>query len=760
MKYFLILGLLAAIPASGYPGLAQWQSFGGSPGAVADFQVQQSDWGHMVAEVNIPGFWLSRFPAGGTSYDRVELPDAYSQATVGFPETPAIARLFALPFGTEPSVSVLDVDFVTYDGISLLPVQTPSVDMPVPPDGFRVDQLAYGTDAFFPAAWAEAETYGIWGGFNTGRVLVNPVRYNPATGQLQVASSVTVRVEFDGSPEVMAYPVNPSLLASASGQLVNFPDFKAAAGAPVDAVGAEYIFLVHQNHYDAVMPLVEFYHSIGYETTVETFTTAPSSGELKAAIADNYDSATTRFALIVGTDTEMPSYNYGSFIGDYWYACVVGTDLLPEVSVGRLTGSSAQISHQVDKIIDGYLQYSFSDRLTTGIIPSTTVLAAHQEQYPYKYTQCCNEIAAYNYSLCDMTFYKIYPPEGGTNAMVSEWFNNGIGTVGYRGHGDVTVWSWGAPGSWSKSNIDALTNTFMPPVFTIACLCGRYQQGECLSESFQWATGGSSGNLGANDPSYTIPNHDYMKQIYIKLYDEGIFNVGEAINAATVVTMSIHGSLGETNAKMYLWFGDPAMELFSNDVANPQPLSIAAPANFGFGVQTVSVTVTSNGSPVEGAVATLTDGIDGTSHGMTFHETAVTNSGGQATFTVTVPEGTPILYTGARKHNYNPITATIGGVGVEGGTTAGVPALAHSLSASPNPVNTTAVVNFSLPSAGTATISVFDVAGRQVETIHAGELSPGSHSVSWDASRFANGVYFVRLASPAGTLATQVMVLK
>jgi hypothetical protein len=74
-----------------------------------------------------------------------------------------------------------------------------------------------------------------------------------------------------------------------------------------------------------------------------------------------------------------------------------------------------------------------------------------------------------------------------------------------------------------------------------------------------------------------------MKQIYIKLYDEGIFNVGEAINAATVVTMSIHGSLGETNAKMYLWFGDPAMELFSNDVANPQPLSIAAPRQLRFG---------------------------------------------------------------------------------------------------------------------------------------------------------------------------------
>lgn len=760
MKYVFFITLITAFSAFGYPGIAQWQSFGGNPGAAADFQLQQSDGMHMLAEVTLPGFWLNQYPAGGSTFDRVELPEASAQSNVGTPETPSVARLFALPFGTQPVVTVTDVDFVTYQGISLLPVQTPAVDMATPPDGFRIDQQVYGTDAFFPATWAEAQSYGIWGGFNTGRLLLNPVRYNPATGELQVATSISVRVDFDGNAEALAYPVNPSLLSSASRQLVNFADFKAAAGAPVDAVGAEYIFVVHQNHYDAVLPLVEFYQSIGYETAVETFATNPTSAQIKTAITDNYDSATTRFALIVGTDVEMPSYNYGSHIGDYWYACVVGTDLMPEVAVGRLTGSSAQISHQVDKIMDGYLQYNFNDRLTTGIIPSTTVLAAHQEQYPNKYTLCCNQVAAYDYSLCDITFYKVFPPEGGTNTMVSDRINAGIGTVGYRGHGDVTVWSWSAPGTWNKTNIDALTNTFMPPVFNFACYCGRYQQAECLAESWQWAVGGSSGNLAANDPSYTEANHDYMKQIYIKIFDQGVFNVAEAINDATVVTMSIHGTYGEANAKMYIWFGDPAMEIFTNDAANPQPLAIAAPADFSTGVQTISVTVTCNGVPVSGALASISDGIDGTSHEMTFHETALTNASGIANFTVTIPSGTPMLYTGARMHNYNPITATIGGVGVSEETSSGIPASAYSLSASPNPISTTALVNFNLPSAGVATIAVYDVAGRQVDTLHTGELTPGSHSVSWNASGFANGVYFVRLESAAGTVSTQVMVLK
>lgn len=761
MKYSMFTVLILAVTALGYTGLARWQSFGGGPGTIPEIVLHQSDGGSMVAEVNIPGFWLKQYPAGGAAHDRIELPGSYPLGEVGSPETPAFARMFALPFGTGPEVTILSVDFVTYPGISLLPRQTPQFDSPMPPDGFRINNDVYSSDSFFPAQWVEADDFGIWGGLNTGRFVFNPFRYNPVTGELQAVSSITFRVDFHGDAQAMAYPSSPAVVSSASRHLVNFAGFRESASAPIDAGGAEYVFVVHENHYDAVMPLVEFYHSIGYETVVETLSGSVSAGQIKAAITDNYDTAATRFALIAGTHAEMPSYNYGGHVGDYWYACLVGNDLIPEIAVGRLTGTTAQISHQVDKVIAGYYQYSFDDRLTTGIVPSTTVLAAHGENYPGKYTQCCNEIAAYDYGLCDKTFYKIYPPEGGTNAMVQEWFNNGIGTVGYRGHGMHTTWTWSAPGYWTKSHVDELTNTFMPPVFNIACYCGNYANyAECLSESFQWATGGSSGNLGATNPSYTIPNHDYMKEIYKNLYDVGLFHVGESIMDATVFIINFHGSLGEANAKMYIWFGDAAMELFTNDVANPRPLAIATPANFGFGNQTISVTVTSDGSPVQNAIATLTDGIDGTSHGMTFHETALTNSSGQASFTVNIPSGTPMLYTGARRQNYNPITGTIGGVGIEEEASAGIPPAVHSIAASPNPVSGTAVVNFSLPQAGAATIAVYDVAGRRVDTIHSGELGTGAHSVNWNASGFANGVYFMRLSSPAGTLSTQIMVLK
>jgi hypothetical protein len=46
-------------------------------------------------------------------------------------------------------------------------------------------------------------------------------------------------------------------------------------------------------------------------------------------------------------------------------------------------------------------------------------------------------------------------------------------------------------------------------------------------------------------------------------------------------------------------------------------------------------------------------------------------------------------------------------------------------------------------------LKVFDLLGREVATLVDGELSPGRHSVVFDAKGLASGMYFYRLQ--AGT---------
>ncbi len=65
----------------------------------------------------------------------------------------------------------------------------------------------------------------------------------------------------------------------------------------------------------------------------------------------------------------------------------------------------------------------------------------------------------------------------------------------------------------------------------------------------------------------------------------------------------------------------------------------------------------------------------------------------------------------------------------------------------------------SVPQAGDADLRLFDVQGRQVAVAFRGELSRGSHSLTWQA-RLASGVYYYRLTLGTNRAVGSVVVLK
>ena len=68
------------------------------------------------------------------------------------------------------------------------------------------------------------------------------------------------------------------------------------------------------------------------------------------------------------------------------------------------------------------------------------------------------------------------------------------------------------------------------------------------------------------------------------------------------------------------------------------------------------------------------------------------------------------------------------------------------LPAYPNPFNQQAVISFVLQTASFVNLRVFDVTGREVESLVSGHLSSGMHEVIWDSEGLGSGVYFVRLS--------------
>lgn len=63
----------------------------------------------------------------------------------------------------------------------------------------------------------------------------------------------------------------------------------------------------------------------------------------------------------------------------------------------------------------------------------------------------------------------------------------------------------------------------------------------------------------------------------------------------------------------------------------------------------------------------------------------------------------------------------------------------------PNPFNPSTVISFNLVEQSVVNATVYDVIGREIVTLLNSEMPMGKHSITFDASNFPSGIYFLRL---------------
>jgi outer membrane protein assembly factor BamB len=76
----------------------------------------------------------------------------------------------------------------------------------------------------------------------------------------------------------------------------------------------------------------------------------------------------------------------------------------------------------------------------------------------------------------------------------------------------------------------------------------------------------------------------------------------------------------------------------------------------------------------------------------------------------------------------------------------------------PNPFNPSTIIEYSLPAPSRVKLEVFAVTGQKAAVLADGPVGAGTHSVTFDGSRYASGLYFYRFES-AGTVRTGKMIL-
>lgn len=611
MKRIIVMLIISLVSGA----FGEWLGITGQGPAPPTVSIKSEGNSATIIDITIPGLETKTEFVENQTWTVVRLPNEPAiTGEIGLPQLPVVIRNLALPDGATITVEVIDAEFQLVPGVLVYPAQKPLTDQAEPT--WQIDQAFYSLDRMYPAEIAQLKLQSTWRGLPFATIQINPVRYNPAKKELYVAQKLKVRVHHTGvfnrhHIEPWALPVLKTLIDN--------PQRFNLSVEWLTGPGVRYLIVTHSNYIGGWLDSLANWHN---QRGVPTRALAKSSwtaSEVKDSILVEYnrnEPKTLRWVLLVGEYNEVPGYTGYPDISfsDMWFADLEpssGDDYF-ELGIGRFSPSSVtDLNNQIQKTL------KFQKSPPGGNWTSKVGLAAHRENYPYKYSACTRGIYHFPYAYYQYNFDTIMGGAGGTNDMVSAAINQGRVVLNYRGHGSETDWSgWDANGqSWGISDIEALYNDSLTPV-VINCCCLNHvlSSSTCLGEAWlRKYPGGAVASLGATEPSFTIPNHAWDSIIFRSLGDTftivipGVRNytcptwdLGWLLcNANAYIQKFYAYQRGTENARMYLWLGDPALTVWTGPLTNA---NVTHPPAVPLGPSQLNVTVTKQGSPVKDAL--------------------------------------------------------------------------------------------------------------------------------------------------------------
>ena len=78
----------------------------------------------------------------------------------------------------------------------------------------------------------------------------------------------------------------------------------------------------------------------------------------------------------------------------------------------------------------------------------------------------------------------------------------------------------------------------------------------------------------------------------------------------------------------------------------------------------------------------------------------------------------------------------------------------------PNPFNPTTVIPFILEKSSIVRLTIYDMLGREIETLLDNKMNPGNYKINFDATGLASGTYVYRLDVDGETVSKKMLYVK
>ncbi len=568
-------------------------------------------------ECQINDLTLRPVNLGGTDFTKIGFSGRVTTMDEGFAELPFINVNIQLDPLKNLRFEIVSVDFTEYSldyplipsrGVIYRNQDPSSIPYRIAPESL--------VDAFYPAQLIQTTEPYIIKDARGMTVYIYPFQYNAAQQILRVYSSITLQLVEDDSPSVNPL-LNPSGRYFAEMEALYqslFINYQNPADYPNIGEAGDILVITTARDEAAIQPYLDWKKEKGYNVFKEV---AATGTNVKSLIQQKYNANPgILYVQLVGDWADIKSDLGGGANApmDPMLGCVAGSDIFPDIAIGRFSASAAsQVTVQVNKAIN-------YEKSPSGVWYDKALSVASQEgagigddgEIDYQHTNII-----YNNKLDPFTYNghnTAYEPTA-TILQVKNAIESGVSVINYCGHGSMT--SWGTTG-FSNTNVNQLTNgSKLPFIFSVACVNGAFHSGECFAEAWLKKDGGGAVwtiMATINQPwQPPMRGQDYFNDILTGGYNYTT-NPGNGINTTEgrsilgsivvngLVLMYTESASTSDLQTMQTWtiFGDAALQART---MTPKTLALTNTSLLtGFPFETI---VTANGTPVRNALVSL-----------------------------------------------------------------------------------------------------------------------------------------------------------
>jgi len=566
-------------------------------------------------EFLIADYNLRNININGTDFTRINFSGGVVTKEKGFAELPFVNANIRLGSDNNVSMEVIPVEFTDYQlEYPLLPSrgviyrdQDPSqIPYEIAPESL--------TDNFYPANLSSITDPFIIKDVRGLTVYVYPFRYNAATQTLRVYHSVTVMLTNDYST-----PINP--LYKTSGKYYRemeglyksiFVNYESELDDLSMSDAGDILVITTARDETALQPYIDWKKEKGFDVFKEVVATGTN---VKNLIQQKYDANNDiLYVQLAGDWADIKSDIGGGANApmDPMLGCVAGSDNYPDIAIGRFSaGSAANITVQVNKSII-YEKLPSGNWYNSAIGVASNQGPGDDNELDYQQIDVIydNKLNPFTYN----THNTAYDPTG-TATMVKNYIEQGAGVINYCGHGSMI--SWGSTG-FNNTYVNSLNNgNMLPFIFSVACVNGAFQSGECFAEAWlKKQNGGAIMTLMStiNQPwDPPMRGQDYFNDLLTGGYNYDT-NPGSGTNTSegrtiigSIVTNGLNLMYTESNGtsdlntiKTWTTFGDVALQARTDS-----PADVNYSNNIILIGSPFQTTVSVNGAPFEGALVAL-----------------------------------------------------------------------------------------------------------------------------------------------------------